>query len=404
MLSIFFRKKIRNFIEKIIPLKIKFNNPKSKKIDKAIFVFGITDFFYRKQRWQFLSENFSKKIPVFYIDSNFYPKSRLKKNIFYHIYYEKNDLNIVKLSSDKNYFIYQEEPNIKGKNQIYESLINLINDYYIKKFKFIITHPFWHFLIDFFNKNIFIYDCLDDHEIFKENKKDINILEKKIINNSNCVVVTSKLLKEKIKKINKEKKIYLINNGVSNEFIHLGKDFLMKNQKNNNKKNKKIIGYIGEINWWFDEKKLEECLIYFKNKNILFYLAGRVNNQKINFLAKKYHNLKLFGEISHEKISDLLKTFDAGIIPFKINKFTNSINPVKIFEYFAFGLPVITSKLKELEKYKKYVYFYDEKNILEKINNALNEDNYQLKYKRNNIASLNKWEFLSNKYLKLIKF
>ncbi|GAG65394.1 unnamed protein product [marine sediment metagenome] len=37
-----------------------------------------------------------------------------------------------------------------------------------------------------------------------------------------------------------------------------------------------------------------------------------------------------------------------GIIPFKKNALTDAINPVKLYEYFASGLPVVTVNLSEV--------------------------------------------------------
>ncbi|RPH35003.1 hypothetical protein EHM92_06990 [bacterium] len=38
-------------------------------------------------------------------------------------------------------------------------------------------------------------------------------------------------------------------------------------------------------------------------------------------------------------------------MPFRIGKISQTTNPVKVFEYFALGKPVVSTRLKELEPY-----------------------------------------------------
>ena len=52
----------------------------------------------------------------------------------------------------------------------------------------------------------------------------------------------------------------------------------------------------------------------------------------------------------------LLANFDAALIPFRINALTAATNPIKLYEYFAFGLPVVSLPLAELEPFGGLVY------------------------------------------------
>ncbi|CAK9884446.1 MAG: hypothetical protein XXXJIFNMEKO3_00832 [Candidatus Erwinia impunctatus] len=78
--------------------------------------------------------------------------------------------------------------------------------------------------------------------------------------------------------------------------------------------------------------------------------------------------MKIEKAISHEEIPQLLSTFDYGIIPFKVNELTNSVDPVKYYEYEAADLKIISSSFGEMswrvekgsvadfENYKSFKY------------------------------------------------
>jgi hypothetical protein len=120
-----------------------------------------------------------------------------------------------------------------------------INSFAKTKEKYVVFQfPYYIELISFLKKNGFniIYDCIDDIKLFKSiSKKNIKD-EETLIKNSNKIIVTSKYLKNKIKKKNTS----LISNGANLKLFKTSR----KNKKrpldlpNNNKKN---IGYFGAI-------------------------------------------------------------------------------------------------------------------------------------------------------------
>ncbi|QGX94809.1 glycosyltransferase [Haloplanus rallus] len=54
---------------------------------------------------------------------------------------------------------------------------------------------------------------------------------------------------------------------------------------------------------------------------------------------------------SGEALNDLYQRADAGIIPFKPTQYNNMVMPVKLFEYLSYGLPIITTNIKEVSEF-----------------------------------------------------
>ena len=85
--------------------------------------------------------------------------------------------------------------------------------------------------------------------------------------------------------------------------------------------------------------------------SIRILAVGYDNVRPILFPFKKskdQKNIILLGEKKHDEILSYLKNFHVGIIPYKVNSFTNSINPLKIYEYVSSGLPVVSTNIKSV--------------------------------------------------------
>jgi hypothetical protein len=63
-----------------------------------------------------------------------------------------------------------------------------------------------------------------------------------------------------------------------------------------------------------------------------------------------------------------------GIIPFVVNALTLNVNPIKLREYLAAGLPVVSTRLPEIEPYGEVVHLAaNEGEFIEGIEKALRE-------------------------------
>ena len=59
-------------------------------------------------------------------------------------------------------------------------------------------------------------------------------------------------------------------------------------------------------------------------------------------------NVRLCAECASEAVPDKLAGFAAGIIPFKVNRLTASVDPIKYYEYRSAGLPVISTRFGDM--------------------------------------------------------
>lgn len=105
-------------------------------------------------------------------------------------------------------------------------------------------------------------------------------------------------------------------------------------------KNKKVIGFIGQLDDSFDSFLLEKIAIRFPHYKIR--LIGEIKQKNIFVIEAKYSNVELLGYVPYESLSSKMDVFSIGICPYKKSAFNKFRNPLKIYEYFSAGLPVVS--------------------------------------------------------------
>ena len=106
---------------------------------------------------------------------------------------------------------------------------------------------------------------------------------------------------------------------------------------------KPIVMYIGTIAHWFDLDLLDRVLQ--ASPDIHVVLVGPVHPDRAERLnaSRKFANLHVLGSRAHADIPAYLGAASVGIIPFIRNRLTEAVNPVKLYEYTAAGIPVVST-------------------------------------------------------------
>ena len=104
-------------------------------------------------------------------------------------------------------------------------------------------------------------------------------------------------------------------------------------------KNDIVIGFVGQLDNSFDHELLGKLLSFYPDYR--FVLVGPVSNDAVLNLNERYENLSLAGYVDYENLRDYLETFTIGICPYTQADFNRYRNPLKVYEYFSYGLPVV---------------------------------------------------------------
>lgn len=115
------------------------------------------------------------------------------------------------------------------------------------------------------------------------------------------------------------------------------------------------IGYVGKIQDRVDFDLVECCIKKFPN--VKFVFLGPIYSQKSRIKQlQHYKNIIFKGDIHYKRLPKEMKCFDIAIIPHKVDQFTNSMNPLKLYEYLAAGKPVVTTGVAGISSISPYVH------------------------------------------------
>jgi glycosyltransferase involved in cell wall biosynthesis len=104
------------------------------------------------------------------------------------------------------------------------------------------------------------------------------------------------------------------------------------------------IGYLGAIAPWFDFASLELLAVRHPEWNI--DLVGPVLGGAQEELDKltAHANVTHSGAVPHDQVPAILREFTIALIPFRYGELTRGVNPNKLYEYLAVGLPVVATR------------------------------------------------------------
>jgi GT2 family glycosyltransferase/glycosyltransferase involved in cell wall biosynthesis len=88
-------------------------------------------------------------------------------------------------------------------------------------------------------------------------------------------------------------------------------------------------------------------------REVSFVLVGDANGDISELLAES--NVHWFGQRPYEEIPAFGSGFDVGLMPWLDNEWIRNSNPIKLKEYLALGLPIVSTPFPELEHYEGFV-------------------------------------------------
>ncbi|MDH0101602.1 glycosyl transferase [Stutzerimonas stutzeri] len=107
---------------------------------------------------------------------------------------------------------------------------------------------------------------------------------------------------------------------------------------------KSVFGYVGTMASWFDWDWVS-ALAKTRPSDVI-RLIGPVFAPPVNKLPS---NVQILPACGHAEAMKAMMRFDIGLIPFKINALTASVDPIKFYEYRALDLPVISTNFGEMK-------------------------------------------------------
>lgn len=231
------------------------------------------------------------------------------------------------------------------------------------------------------NESQLIYYCYDEIRAAQWCGKHGGVMENQFLEKVDQVIVTSDGLYKTKSKVHPD--TTLVKNGVDFDLFHQAFNHSRENEK-------KVIGYVGSIDFRLDFDLLEHLIKSCKHYD--FHFVGRITEPDQQKRLGKYPNVSFFGAQQPNDIPRFMAKFDLGIIPFAKNEFTKNIYPLKINEYLAAGIPVVSTDFAPLDDFKAVTAIgKSKKEFQEHLDAELGCDTADKALERISMAQQNDW-------------
>lgn len=193
----------------------------------------------------------------------------------------------------------------------------------------------------------FIYEVYDEYTMdFSTGATHPAVaqLEPEVLQKADHVFFTSKPLAERKRAHCRSWSI--VGNGVSE------KAFSRFSAGSVGKTGRHSVGYLGNLSDFFDWRTMVE--VCERLPNIDFYFHGQVERHRLGAVIDAVDRLMSLpntffsGRVSRPVGAAAINRYDVLIIPFVVNEAMHAVNPLKLWEYFAVGKPVVSSPMEAI--------------------------------------------------------
>lgn len=245
--------------------------------------------------------------------------------------------------------------------------------------------PFWAALGRELSRRLgapLVYDRIDLHTGFPGVPARLAEAEERLMREADLVAATAGLLAEEPRRLNP--RVLLLPNAVDLEA------FQLPNESGGTPLGESIR-YVGALGPWFDTEAVRAAALRHPEWRIR--LAGRIESPEVEALTA-LANVEAVGEIPFQEVPGFLAGAGVSLVPFRDLPLTRAVDPVKLYESLALGLPVVARRLPETERWAEpAVYLYDSpEGFVAQLERALAEDTPERRLARRSLAREETWD------------
>jgi glycosyltransferase involved in cell wall biosynthesis len=202
-------------------------------------------------------------------------------------------------------------------------------------------------LIDNFEDAAVVYDILDDLSIYDSEERGLPEGRKvrshhtELIERADVVLVSNPVLAER--HLQERRDLVMVSNGVDPEAF--GKPVERPEDLPHSEPDSPIIGYPGMISTWFDFDLMEGVMR--ARPDWRFVVVGPIDPkvaERVEMLREQ-PNVTVLGERPSVAMPGYVQGFDVGVIWFRVDRMTEGVTPLKMYEYMAAGVPCVATPI-----------------------------------------------------------
>lgn len=132
---------------------------------------------------------------------------------------------------------------------------------------------------------------------------------------------------------------------------------------------KPILGFYGNLDWWIDWGLIDRLARLPRYQVVII---GDTEGRRDRIPEDlRQSSVMWLGRKAVTELPAYLACFDAALFPFVVNEMTDAVDPLKIWEYLAFGKPVLATRTAFIEARAELFHLIDHENVEEAVAGAL---------------------------------
>jgi glycosyltransferase involved in cell wall biosynthesis len=219
------------------------------------------------------------------------------------------------------------------------------------------------------NESELIYYCVDEYTAFTGAASGLKEIEEDLFKKSDLVIVSAEKLFESKRHFNEN--TFVIRHGTDWKHFRKSLDENTHIPDEIADLPKPIIGFHGLLADWVDFELLRKTAEHFKNGSVVLIGKITVDAEKKVKILDGISNIHFLGRKPYAELPNYCKGFDVALNPFEINELTLAANPLKVREYLAAGLQVVSTDIPEVRVLKDCLVGENHTDFIEKIELAL---------------------------------
>jgi glycosyltransferase involved in cell wall biosynthesis len=189
-----------------------------------------------------------------------------------------------------------------------------------------------------------IYHCVDEYTAFSGvSSGSLAEMEESLLRRADLVIVSADRLYQS--KVRSNPRTVLVRHGVDHDHFRKALDARTRVPEAVATLPRPVIGFFGLIADWVDVGLMARVAEAYPGGSLVVLGKATTDVSALERLP----NVHLLGRVPYDDLPAYCKGFDVALNPFRINELTLNANPLKVREYLAAGLPVVSTAIPEVE-------------------------------------------------------
>ncbi|MDQ3331567.1 MAG: glycosyltransferase [Planctomycetota bacterium] len=189
-----------------------------------------------------------------------------------------------------------------------------------------------------------IYHCVDEYTAFSGVASSaLAEMELQLLRQADLVIVSAERLYQSKSRSNP--RTVLVQHGVDFEHFRKACTGEVAPAAEQASLPRPILGFFGLVADWVDVDLMAEMARRFPEGSLV--IVGKVTTDVSKLEALS--NVHFLGRKPYETLPGFCAGWDVALMPFRLNELTLNANPLKVREYLAAGLPVVSTAIPEVE-------------------------------------------------------